>query len=140
MNYTNYQNQANTCCDTNCQDTSFGHHHKYAQNPSTRTTPLNVQKSEAQYELSLNFVGFAKQDIKIDFHEQVMTVTAQRDAAAHTTADKVLHREFKIKNSTRKIAIPSDVTIDEISATYADGILSIKMPRKVKETIKVNIL
>ncbi|MCX6857450.1 MAG: Hsp20/alpha crystallin family protein [Verrucomicrobia bacterium] len=98
-----------------------------ATNSSNLVTDLHEDTDHfhARFELP----GVKKDAVKIELHERVLTVTAERVVKA---GEKELSRTF-----TRSLALPEIVQEDGITAKLEDGILSVTLPKQESRKPKV---
>jgi HSP20 family protein len=86
--------------------------------------------------------GIDKKDISVDLQNGVLTLKGER---RHESEEKngrnVYRREMSYGKFVRSFSIPQDVDSDKVKAEYANGVLTIEVPkpeaRKPKQ-IKVN--
>ncbi len=71
-------------------------------------------------------------DVTITVDDRLLTITAER---AEETTEKN-HTEFRYGSFSRTVALPADAHEDDIKASYAKGILTVRMP--VDGTAKVH--
>jgi HSP20 family protein len=71
-------------------------------------------------------------DVTITVDDRLLTISAER---AEETAEKN-HTEFRYGSFSRTVALPADAHEDDIKASYAKGILTVKVP--VDETAKAH--
>lgn len=98
-----------------------------ATNSSNLVTDLHEDTDHfhARFELP----GVKKDAVKIELHERVLTVTAERVVKA---GEKESSRTF-----TRSLALPEIVQEDGITAKLEDGILSVTLPKQESRKPKV---
>ena len=72
------------------------------------------------------------EDVTITVDDRLLTISAER---TEETADKN-HAEFRYGSFSRTVALPADAKEEEIKASYAKGILTVRVP--VNETAKVH--
>lgn len=106
---------------------------EFNQNNNRLGKGIDIYKVDNQYHLLLDLPGFKKEDIKIDYKEDVLSIEANRTT---TESDQ---REYFCKNRSnrsvnRRIRF-SDIDQDQIKAQYTDGVLSIELPIKVQQVI-----
>jgi len=102
--------------------------------PSTRERsflPLaDVSETDTEYEVHLAAAGLGKNDFNVKVDENVLIISGER---------KKSEKKFNLKEThygkfVRKFTLPNEVNVDEISATYVDGILNVKVPKDVTKT------
>jgi HSP20 family protein len=107
------------------------------------TTPaVNVKEEPGQYMLSIAVPGFKKEDFKIGVDANMITVSSEKEEMMNEVEEQFTRREYNFTSFSRTFSIPDDVMQDAIDATYSDGILMLKLPRRQDQspgTAKKNI-
>lgn len=90
--------------------------------------PLDVQESDARYELRLDVPGVAKEDLKVHFEQDTLTVRGERKSTSETPT----RRERWAGTFVRTLSLPDGVDNARIEATLKDGVLTIVVPKGEK--------
>lgn len=92
-----------------------------------RTMPMDLYRDGDQYVLAADLPGVDPGSVDIDVDGQVLTVRAQRTLS---TADGVnwLNRERQGGSFLRQLSIGEGIDVDNISAHYSNGVLSVTLP------------
>jgi len=91
----------------------------------------NVREDENAYTIELALPGFAKDEIKINFEEEVLTVIAGHESKEDIKGPKYTWNEFGFKSRyERSFQLPETVDADNISAAFENGILLVTLPKK----------
>lgn len=98
---------------------------------------INVKRSKNGYQLEAELPGFDKDDIKISYEKDTLTIESIRSEDSSASEDEVLHQERSNIRMSRSIYLP-DVDDSQITAKLAKGILTIECP--VAEPQSSNIL
>lgn len=83
------------------------------------------------YKLTADLPGFKKEDIDITVEDGVLTISAERNEETEDTDKKgrYLRRERTYGSYKRSFGL-GEVDEDNISAKYADGVLTLELPKK----------
>jgi HSP20 family protein len=73
--------------------------------------------------------GVAEEEIQIELQEDTLTVTAKRERADERAEDGFVRFERRFGTLTRALAVPAGVTDENISASYRDGVLEIRVAK-----------
>ena len=77
----------------------------------------NVREDDKQYILELALPGFAKDEINLNFEDEVLTITAGHQAKKDETAGQYTWNEFGFKAKyERSFQLPETVDADSIAA------------------------
>jgi len=91
----------------------------------------NVREDEKNYSIELALPGFSKDEIKISFEEEILTITAGRQPKEDVSGPKYTWNEFGYKSKyERSFQLPETVDADNISAAFENGILLVTLPKK----------
>ncbi|MFT6338264.1 MAG: HSP20 family protein [Halioglobus sp.] len=94
--------------------------------PKKYTYPqANVISEDGTYILSLAIPGVAKDDVSINIEKNKLTIKSEVE---ENTDIKYRLREFNYAKFERAFTLSDDVDIDNISAKFDNGVLTISIP------------
>lgn len=95
----------------------------------------DIKKQDDKYILEAELPGFKKEDISIDIDKDCLTISAQRktEETDEKGENGYVRRERYYGSFSRSFNIKG-IDADGITAQYADGVLTLTMPKKVPET------
>jgi len=73
-----------------------------------------------------DFPGMASEDINIEFHEQMLTISGASGISAGT--GKLRRCEFDRRSLERSFRIHEEINTDGISASFDNGALTVVLP------------
>ena len=88
-----------------------------------------------KYLLQAELPGFKKEDIYIDLDGNYLTIQASHTKENNTSSDKVVRKERQFSAFSRSFNV-SGINTEEITASYNDGILELKLPKVEEEKPK----
>lgn len=93
---------------------------------------LNVREDEKEVVLEFRVPGLNKEDIHLDYHNGVLTISGEKnEEKEEKNKDKYLRREFCSYSFQRSFELPEDrYDVADAQASYKDGILEITLPKK----------
>jgi HSP20 family protein len=91
---------------------------------------VNIKENEDSFELELAIPGKKKDDFNVELDDHVMTISMESKAENEVTEENYTRREFSYNAFTRSFTLPDTVAEDKIEASYTDGILKFKLPKK----------
>ncbi|MEM7387518.1 MAG: Hsp20/alpha crystallin family protein [Verrucomicrobiota bacterium] len=83
----------------------------------TRSFLGALYEDEDGYHARFELPGWKKENVSLELHEDVLTVSCQRG------------EEDKKESLTRKVRVPEGLDADGVSATMEDGLLTIALPK-----------
>jgi HSP20 family protein len=105
---------------------------------STSMPAVNIKEDEKKFLLDLAVPGIDKGDLKIEIHEDVLTISSENKNEKEETHDGFKRREFSYSSFCRSFYLPENVNKDKIGANYKDGILSVELPKEEEEKTKIS--
>jgi HSP20 family protein len=95
------------------------------------TASLNVDLEDRGDELVLtgDLPGFEAEDIDVRVKERTLHVAAEHDETSEASEGEYVRRERRRSAVSRSIPLPTAVDTEEITATYNNGVLTVRMPK-----------
>lgn len=89
----------------------------------------DIQESEGAYTLELDIPGMSKEDININYHDGVLTISGERGFEKVEDDSKLYRYERQFGKFQRSFALGKSVDSGKISASYTDGVLEVNVPK-----------
>ena len=103
--------------------------------PSPGQIKIDVKETGDNLVVHAEMPGIRKDDIDISVDRNVLTISAEvSQYDADSENDKILHSERYYGAVERSISLPTEVSIDDASARYEDGMLVLTLPKLAKDT------
>ncbi len=106
-----------------------------------QTAPaINVKESKKEYTVELAAPGMKKENFSVNInHEGNLNIKMENKQEVNEEDKNVhyLRREFSYTTYEQTLILPEDVNRDKIEANVSDGVLTVVLPKIVKEEIKV---
>jgi HSP20 family protein len=111
---------------------------RYAKPQTTNTVAVNVKETETAFHLAVAAPGLTKTDFTVNVVNNTLTVAYKAEANADQPAETYTRHEFAVTPFERSFKLPATVNAEQIAATYANGILTIELPKvaKVEPVVK----
>ncbi|MFZ1977368.1 MAG: Hsp20/alpha crystallin family protein [Bacteroidota bacterium] len=90
---------------------------------------INITGDEKQTVVTAEVPGVKKEDVKIVFEKNVLTISGERKPYELPENSRVWLNEMRVRNFERSIEFDHDVDADKISAEIKDGLLRIVLPK-----------
>ena len=90
---------------------------------------MDVHETQDGYMVKANLAGVKPEDVKIDFHQGVVTISAETRAERQEEQGTYRLRERRHGKFARTISLPDAVDADRAAATFADGVLELRLPK-----------
>jgi len=99
---------------------------------------IDVIETAEAYELSLDVPGVDKENIQINFHEGVLSISGERINKELSENDNVVRFERQFGRFYRSFTLPNKINTKKIDASFENGVLVVKVP-KLEETKPLKI-
>ena len=117
----------------NFQRNFFGTSNAFSSN-NPLALRTDIEETDEAYVLRADLPGVGKEDIDLQIEDDILTVKAERRAAYQNEDEK--KRFVRIERGwgvyTRSFDV-SGIDVDQISAAYTDGVLTLQLPKKVEK-------
>ncbi|MCY3781578.1 MAG: Hsp20/alpha crystallin family protein [Chloroflexi bacterium] len=90
---------------------------------------LDVEETPNAYTVRANLPGIKQEDISVNIHEDVLTITGETAADNRAEDSKALIRERRFGKFSRSLRFPAAVNGDAVEASFENGVLSITLPK-----------
>ena len=103
---------------------------------ASKAFPVDVEDKGDGYEVKAYLTGVAKDDIDVELTEGRLSISVNVEESAENEGKNFLQKEFSSYSATRGVYL-KDASSEGLSAKYADGILTVTVPKIVE---KKNVL
>lgn len=101
---------------------------------STNSTlpAVNVKENMDEFQIEVAAPGMNKEDFKVDYDNGHLTISSEhKNEELEKEGEKVTRREFSYQSFQRSFTVAETVVdAEKIAATYKNGILHIKLPKR----------
>jgi len=91
---------------------------------------VNISESNEEYHIELAAPGLKKEDFKISLERDMLTISTEQRMENNVSEKTYNRREFSYSAFTRAFTLPESADVDNIQATYNDGLLKLTLPKK----------
>lgn len=102
---------------------------------------IDLSESAKEYVVRLEAPGMARDDFDVDLDGNLLTLSGKRELRKEEKGEDFLWQERLEGRFLRTIRLPVSVEKTKIDAVYADGVLTVRLPKseqtaKTKVTVK----
>jgi len=90
---------------------------------------VDLVEGDGHYTISVELPGMGKDDVHLEAHQGVLTVRGEKKSERDETKDQCHYVERSYGSFSRSFTLPPDADADRLSASFKDGVLTIKVPR-----------
>jgi HSP20 family protein len=98
--------------------------------PSRCTVPaLDIVEQENEIVVNAELPGVKKEDVKITFENNILTLSSEQKPAEVSEKATVLLKEIRTSGFDRSVKFGYQIDAAKISAEMSDGVLTITLPK-----------
>ena len=107
---------------------------------------VDVKETKTDYLMDMDLPGLTDKDVEISLKDNLLTITSAKKSKAEKKEETKEEGEWLIRERSsmefvRRFTLPNDIDADAVNANFANGVLTITIPRKVESaprTIAIN--
>ena len=105
---------------------------------SSRTSApaMDITEHENEYVAIVELPGVKKEDVKITFEKDVLTLEGVRKPYEIPQDARVLLNEMRVRDFSRSIRVPVEIDATSISAELENGILKVVLPKSQEARVR----
>lgn len=92
--------------------------------------PLDVYEKDGNVVVKAALPGVKQEDVKINITDDLLQISAERKEENEIRKADYYLKEYSAGTWFRSVRLPADVMSDKAAATYADGFVTLTIPRK----------
>lgn len=93
---------------------------------------VDITEDEKEYIVKAEIPEMKKEDIKLNVHEDVLTISGERKYEKEEKGKKYHRVERAYGSFVRSFTLPEDADGTKVSAEYKDGMLKVHLPKSEK--------
>lgn len=98
--------------------------------PVFSAPPVNVIENGDYFKIELAVPGFSKEDLVVETNGNILSVSAEKKEESEKKEEHYTRNEFSYESFERSFTLPQICDDSKIDAHYAEGILSLVIPKK----------
>ncbi|EEA91699.1 Hsp20/alpha crystallin family protein [Collinsella stercoris] len=99
---------------------------------SSKAFPIDVEDKGDAYEVKAYLTGVTKDDLDVELNEGRLSISVNAEEKEEDKGKNYLQREFTSYSATRGVYL-KDAASEGLSATFADGVLTVNVPKFVEK-------
>jgi HSP20 family protein len=93
------------------------------------TPAMDIEETDGEFLLKTDLPAMKREEVKVGITDGVLTVEGERRQEKEEKGKKFHKIERSFGRFVRRIAVPTDVDQEKITAEFKDGVLSVHMPK-----------
>ena len=99
---------------------------------------VNIKENDKEVVIDVAAPGLSKKDFEISVENNTLTISAHKEVEKVEEGTNIVKKEFGYENFQRSFTLPEEIfDVENIKATYKNGVLEIIIPKKEEEQKKV---
>jgi len=98
---------------------------------------VNIQEKNTNFVVQLAVPGLKKENFNIEVEDDILKISAEvtsEDKESRTESNtEFTRKEFNYSNFKRSFTLPENINVEDVNATYNNGVLEITLPKKEEE-------
>jgi HSP20 family protein len=95
------------------------------------TPRTDVRETKDWYEILVELPGVPEKDIECTVSDGILTIKGEREGEKEQKDKNTYLRECSYGSFYRAFQLPGDVQAEKIGASFANGVLTVRLPRQV---------
>ena len=104
--------------------------------PSPERIKIDINEKDDRFYINAEIPGVAKENIDLSISDEILTIRAEIKQHDEHKEDKVLHSERYFGSVSRSFQLPEKIKVDEVEASYENGILKLVVPKEINTRTK----
>lgn len=92
----------------------------------------DASNTEDAYEINIELPGVNESDIDVSLTDDILTITGEKRVETEKKGRSYYFSERSYGAFERSFRLPDDVDADGLEAAFADGLLTLRLPRTAK--------
>jgi HSP20 family protein len=113
--------------------------------PASRAVPgavgwapkVDVFERDGRLVTKVDLPGVKREDVTVEVTDGRLTLSGRRQRESEEKTDNVYRTERETGSFYRAVPLPEGVRLEDVKATFADGVLEVSVPLPVKEPATV---
>jgi HSP20 family protein len=114
---------------------------EFFKNPLTPLSfPIELTETSKEYIITAELPGIKKEQIQIDTTGSQITISIKNreELAEIDEINQSYRRRHSLQKSSRSVNLPVPIDEKQVKASYKDGLLQIRFPRKIGKSIQID--
>jgi HSP20 family protein len=98
---------------------------------------IDVFEKDNRLVTKIDLPGMRKEDVKVEVTDGQLAISGERKTEAEEKKENFYRCEREYGNFYRAVPLPEGVKLEDVKATFSDGVLEVSVPFPVKPEAKV---
>lgn len=97
---------------------------------TARTPAVDIVESDDKYVLEAELAGYKQDEVTVNVEKHVLKISSNKESNFEEGSEKRLVTERCYRCFERSFTLPENVDEDKITGEFADGLLTLTLPKK----------
>jgi len=97
---------------------------------------IDVFERDNRLVTKVDLPGLRKEDVKVEATDGHLTISGERKSETEEKKDNVYRCERSYGSFYRAVPLPEGAKLEDVKATFTDGVLEVSVPLPAKATVK----
>jgi HSP20 family protein len=102
---------------------------EWSESESMRSMSIDLADKDDEFVVTADLPGFEKDEIDVTVMNTDLKISAEHEAETEEREENYLRHERTRRSMSRSIRLPESVVEDDVSATYKNGVLTVRLPK-----------
>jgi HSP20 family protein len=102
---------------------------RLAELPTTWAPRVDVFEKNGEIVVKAELPGVTKDDVKVSIEDEALLIEGERHAEKEVKEQDYYRMERAYGSFYRRLPMPTGITADQIKASFADGVLEVRIPK-----------
>jgi len=98
---------------------------------------IDVFEKDHRLVTKVDLPGMKKEDVKVEVTDGHLAISGERKRETEEKKDNIYRREREYGSFYRAVPLPEGVKIEDVKASFSDGVLEVSVPLPAKQEAKV---
>jgi HSP20 family protein len=98
---------------------------------------IDVFEKDDRLVTKIDLPGMKKEDVKVEVTDGQLTISGERTSEAEEKKDRFFRCERAYGSFYRSVPLPNGVKLEDVKATFGDGVLEVSVPLPAQPEAKV---
>jgi len=104
--------------------------------PAAWAPKIDILERDNRFVTRIDLPGMKKEDVSVEMTDGHLVVSGERKRESEETKDNVYRKEREYGSFYRAVPLPEGVKLEDVKATFADGVLEVSVPLPSRPEIK----
>jgi HSP20 family protein len=101
---------------------------------------IDVLEKDNRLITKVDLPGLKKEDVKVEVNDGHLAISGERKRETEEKKDRFYRCEREYSSFYRAVPLPDGVKLEDVTATFADGVLEVSVPLPAKAETKVRTI